>query len=381
MGKAVFCCMILANSCQAMYINLPVAAVLIAGCLFIFPSYTIPNPTIRSIRRQLLEVDWVGVVLHISTIILLAVALTLSGNVWKWNSGAAIATWVVWGLLMAAYVFQQTTCLFTTPERRIFPVHLVPHRVVGLAALCTCCASGAYAVTLYYIPLFFAFARGYGPIKAAVHILPFVCVFITSAVLAGALLPVLKWYKGFYVLAGALFLAAGALMSTIRASTPESHVMGYEAMMGFGLGLIWFHGVSVATAVFASATPSDRFDASALMNTAQLGATSIGLALAGCLFQNVGHDLLRNALLPYGMTEKDIREALAGVASPIWTTADLHVVQLAAEAITKAIAKIFYLSVVSGAVCFLVSLTMRWEKLEFRSNTNSGNRDEPAKTE
>ncbi|KAH8880860.1 major facilitator superfamily transporter [Thozetella sp. PMI_491] len=346
----------------SMYINLPVAAVLLVGNFLIYPPYTAPRS--ETVRDSLFAIDFVGFVLHVAQITLLILALTSSGTLWAWNSGSTIAIWVIWILVLVSYFAQQRFSLFTSPMNRIFPFHLLTHRPLGLVALATCASGSAYSITLYYLPLFFAFARGYGPIDTAVHLFPFICVFVVTALLAGGLLRVVRRYAAFYVLAGVLFLVGGMLISTIDAETSESRVMGYEAIMGFGLGLAWLQGVAISNAVLPA---HERFHGVALVNMAQVASIPISLGIAGCIFQNQGFAELQDALRPFGLDETKVREALAGVASPLWTEGDPRVVDIAVAVITKEMAKLFYLVGASGALCLVAGVLMGWAKLDVQN--------------
>lgn len=291
---------------------------------------------------------------------------------WKWNSGSAIAAWVVCGLVWVAYLAQQAFCLFTTPEHRAFPVHLVTHRTVGLLFLATCMVAVCHGVALYYLPLFYAFAEGYGALTTAVRLLPYICVFIFSSIIAGIFLPKIGRYNILFLTAGIAALVGGVLVARqVDITTSDSHVMGYEAIIAFGVGLGLTHGMSVANAVLPC---EHRFDAAALMNMAQIGSIAIILGVSGCIFQNVGMNLLENTVATYevqtgtdlNLTSHDLRQALGGVASPLWESGDANLEHLAVEAVTRTITRIFNTILAAGAVCIAGALLMRWEKLDFR---------------
>jgi len=347
-----------------MYINIPIMLAIMVPVFLLWPSFTLPSQL--PVSRSLAQMDWVGVTLHISSGVLFVVAALFSGSIWGFSSASSIVIWVVWGITFLTYIAQQKFCWFTTRERRIFPGELIPHRLIGLAALATCCGAGGYAVTLYYIPLFFAFTQGLGPIDCAVRMLPFVGVFIVSALMSGALLPRVRRYKAFYVLAGALDLTGSALLATITSTTSTSRVLGYEAVLGFGIGLTWFHGVSLSNV--AVQTPAERFAAAALMNMSQLGPISIGLAIAASVFQNYGFNQLKSALGDSGFDDLAIREALAGLKSPIWASGNIDLQELAVAAIVGVIAKLFYISLAGGVVYFIAACCMKWEALTFKEN-------------
>lgn len=352
----------------AFYINLPICGICLLATIFLMPSYRVPSTL--SVVKRLSLIDWVGTTLHAASVVLLNLALTLSGAVWPWNSGSAIAAWVVCGLVWIAYIVQQSFSLFTTPDRRAFPVHLLTHRTVGLLFVATCSIALCHGVALYYLPLYYAFAKGYAPLTAAVRLLPYIAVVIVASIFTGAMLPKIGRYNLVYLVAGIAVLIAGALMAQVKPSTSDSNVMGYGSVVGFGVGLSLTHGLGIANVMLS---PHDRFDAAALFNMAQIGSIAIALAVAGCIFQNVGFNDLSSSISQYeavsatslNLTEYDIREALAGVASPLWESGDARLAALAVDAVTDVISRLFYIVVAGGALCIVCALLMKWERLAF----------------
>jgi len=315
------------------------------------------------LARRLMAVDPVGLVLHAASIILFCLAATFSGAVWTWSDGRTIALWVAYGFIFIFYLVQQAFSLFTKPNERAFPVYLLSNRRLVPLWIATACAGCAYAITLYYTPLYFAFARGSSPIEQTVRLLPFVLVFIFSVILAGALLPIIGRYSPFYLLAGTIVLAGGgALATTLDTSTPDAHVMGLEALIGFGLGLFFAHGLGLSNVILDNNRA--RVDSLAVFNVAQLGGIAVVLSVAGCVYHNLGFRRLVERL---GDThsERDIREALAGVSSRMLDGSDPVALRVAVETVTEIMAKEFYLLVAAGAICVVCSFFMKWEKLDF----------------
>jgi MFS family permease len=350
------------TSGQAFYILLPFQGVLMFTAILLLPNYnTRRNLTLR---QSLRSIDWVGSLLHIACCFLFATVFLLSGNNWKWSSGSAIALWVFTGLAFIAYVAQQYFSLFTTPECRAFPVKALVHRTAGLAMLGCLCSSMAYGVSLYYLPLFFGFARGASPVEAAVHIIPFVGVLIGTIVVSSAMLPRVGYYASYYVASGALLVVGGALMAQITTSTHDSAILGYEALLGVGVGLVLTNSFSIANASLRD--PHDKLASAALYSMVVMAGIAVALPLAGCIYQNVGFRDLQEILRPLGFSERDIREALAGVASPVFEIKDQAVVEAVIGRLTRVLARLFYITAASGVLCLLIGLCMRWEKLDFK---------------
>lgn len=351
----------------AFYLNLPLVGFGFLVAALCIPSHRVA-PTDSPILKRLLSIDPLGILFNIAAPVLFAIAVTFSGPIWPWGSAASVATWVVFGVVVIAWVLQQVFCIFTTPEERAFPVHMLKRLDLMPIWIASGCAGASYAVTLYYTPLYFAFARGYGPLQQTVRILPFILVFIVVVLLTGGLLlPVFGRYKFIYLFAGAMTLAGGAAMAvTLERDTSEAQVMGLEALLGIGLGLHFQHGFGIGNVM--NKTARDRIDSTVVCNMVQMGGIAMILAVAGSIFQNVGYSLLSDALAGDGSqeySENEIREALAGVSSAVWQSRDPAVLQKGIDAVTEVISREFYIVLAAGALCLFCSVFMKWDKLDY----------------
>ncbi|KAL3447140.1 major facilitator superfamily domain-containing protein [Aspergillus insuetus] len=346
----------------AFYMNLPFVGLALAMALLCIPDKYL-GPDIPVLQR-LAKIDPVGVTLNMASPVLFAVALEFSGSIWSWDSGSTIAVWIIFGLVTIAWAVQQCLCIFTTPTERSIPLHLIKRLDVLPLWVASGCAGASYAVTLYYTPLFFSFARGHGALQQTVRILPFILVFIVVVILVGGSLPIIGRYNIIYFIAGlATISGAAAMAATMSSTVSESQVMGLEALIGIGLGCSFQHGVGISNVM--NKAPQDRVDSAILFNMAQMGAIAIVLSIAGSIFQNVGYSLLSDALGGRGYSEEDIRQALAGVSSVVWQSRDPDVLKSGVEAVSKVIAREFYLVVAGGAVCLVCALVMKREKLDY----------------
>ncbi|KAI2625710.1 MFS general substrate transporter [Hypoxylon sp. NC1633] len=356
----------------AFYLVIPLCVIsMILQALFC-PRYRVP--TDKSIWTHIREIDWVGNLLHMGASILFAISCTFLGSIDTWGTSSAIATWVVFTFVVITYALQQAHSISTTPENRLLSsFSLFGNRTVLLTWICTFCAAASYGITLYYVPIFFAFTRGLGPLPGATRLLPFIFVFIFTIIVSGGLLPVLRFYKAFFLLGSAFLLIGGGLFQTLNTDTSESAVMGFETLIAAGLGVLWQLGVAVCTTFLQNT--EDRLDLALLSNMAQLGGIAVSLSIAGMVYQSTGFKLLKDAVGDMGFSDGDIHELLAGVDSPILKGGDPEVLRLAVGAITDAVKDCFVIILAVGALCFLAAWSMKWEALEFKKPTGeqSGN--------
>jgi hypothetical protein len=289
------------------------------------------------------------------------IAVTFGGSTYAWNSGSSIALWVVFGVCLISYILQQWFAIFTTKEKRIFPVHFLKSRTMVLLYIATSGAAAANAITLYYVPLFFQFTRNDSALKAAVRLLPFIIVFVFFVMLAGGSLPAVGRYAIYYVIGGALSVIGGACIFTINATTSVARIYGFEILIAAGTGLVFQNGYAVAA---AKVPLKDRAYAIGFINVAQIGTIAIALAIAGSLFQNLGFHALKNAFEGLGFPDDYIRSALAGSISPVFRSANPQVIHAAVVTVAQTIQRVFGTVVAAGAIIFVSGLLMRFEKLD-----------------
>lgn len=349
----------------AFYLNIPLVGIGFAIALFCVPLHSLGAKI--PVWKRLIKIDPLGIALNMAAPVLFGLAMTFSGPIWAWGSGASIAIWVVFGVVLIFWGVQQYFCIFTTPEERAFPLHILPRRDLIPLWLASACAGSSYAITLYYTPLYFAFAQGDDALDQTVKLLPFVLVFIVVVMMAGSMLPIFGRYNLMYILAGAATLAGGAAMAgTLSENVSESQVLGLEAVIGIGLGMHFQHGIGISNVI--NKNNRDRVDSVVIFNMAQMGGIAVILAVAGSIFQNVGYSLLQDAIgsedgVHY--TEGEIREALAGVSSVVWQSKDPEVLRRGVAAVSTVIAREFWIVAAGGALCMVCGLLMKWEKLDY----------------
>jgi Na+/melibiose symporter-like transporter len=317
-----------------------------------------------TLGEKFAKFDWLGGVLNGAVLVIFMIVVSFSGSTYAWGSGASIALWVVFGICLIAYIAQQYFAILTTKENRIFPAHFLKNRSLVLLYIATAGAAAAYEVTLYYIPLYFQFTMGDSAIKAAVRLLPMICIFILFVLIAGGSLPIVGRYNYYYMLGGAIIVIGAALMFTIDAATSPAHVYGYEVLIAAGCGLVFQNAYAVAA---AKVSKKDQSNALGFINVAQIGTMAFGLSIAGCLFQNLGFQSLKKNLAAYHLPDAYVQSALAGRISPVFSSTDEDLLRIAVHSIADTIRRLFGTTIAAGAVVFIAGLLMPFEKLNLEA--------------
>ncbi|EHK49415.1 uncharacterized protein TrAtP1_010634 [Trichoderma atroviride] len=343
----------------AFYINLVIAAVTAPVYLLVLPSYK-PSSD-QSVMMRLVKLDYLGFALSIGFWVTFALGFLSAGGIWKWSDGRTIATITMFAVLLAAYALQQTFCIFTTPETRSFPLHLLKSRIQILLYIEAAAAMAAIYVPIFYIAIYFQFVRNDSSLEAAVRLLPYIILFIIANLGSGYLLPKVNRYIILYVVAGVLLTISGSLLYVyLTPTTKPATIYGLSIIEGIGAGISAQVGFSIATLESGS---KDAAHALTLQNLGQLGAGVIALVVAGQVYQTTAIKGLTEALAPAGYTAAQIEDAAAGAQSVVFQdlTGDLR--EMAIIAVTNAIQRVFILLIVAGAVSLIAALGMKRHKL------------------
>ncbi|CAK7237970.1 hypothetical protein SBRCBS47491_010227 [Sporothrix bragantina] len=360
----------------AFYLNLVIGAVTAPIYLFFLPSVTPPgvaaaraNGTLLPVRSRLARLDYVGFVLSAASWVTLTLVLLSAGTDWPWSDGRTIATFVVFGVVLVSYVLQQYFCLFTTPATRCFPGHLIaPGHKNALTHILLYISTSASISTMfvptYYIPVYFQFVQNDTALVAAVRLLPFVLIAISTNLASSFLLCLVKYYMPVYLCCGILITLSSALLYVyLDPDTSVSTIYGLTVIGAFGTGFLIQAGFQVGTLVVDDL--ADMGHVISLQNVSQIGGQVICLVVAGQVFQSVATNRLRHVLAGFGFTDADIQSAVAGTRSVIFETLKGDLRMKAIRAVTEAVQATYAVVLSAGVVLIVVSLFMRREKLSF----------------
>ena len=343
----------------AFYINLVIFAVSAPAYVFFLPAIY-PSQGIN-VRERLASLDFVGYVLGAGTWVGFLLAISMAGGQWEWNDVRTIATFVAFGVTLAAYVVQQTFAFLTTTTDRAFPVHLLRERTQLLLYIATSAGITPLYVAMYFIPIYLQFTNGDSALKAAVRLLPFVIVAISVNLASGYFLSTIKVYMLIYVIGGVFLTVGGALLTKyLDPSTSPATIYGLSIITAFGTGLAMLTGYSIASLTTA---PENAGAALSMQNVSQLGGQTIALAVAGQIYHSVAVANLRSVLSIQDFSDEDIESAVAGVQSKVLEQVHGTLRREVIQAVVSAMQKVFVLIPVAGAVMLLTALCMKREKL------------------
>ncbi|KAH8704708.1 major facilitator superfamily domain-containing protein [Talaromyces proteolyticus] len=347
----------------AFYINLVCFGALLPAYAFL-PSFD-PQPT-KPLSAKLREMDWIGAILNAAVYATFVIALTFGGATWAWNAGGTIGTFVAFGVILIAFILQQTFAILTTEESRIFPVEFLRRRIMILLYVLTACSATAVFVTVYYIPLYFQFVHGENGITSAVRLLPFIFLFVLAVLMNGIIMPRSGWYMPWFGVGTVLITIGSALMhALVNSHTGNGAIYGYSVLLAIGCGLTIQAAYSIAP---AKVGPARTADTVSFINSAQIGGVTIALSISGTVFQNIAYQRIQTATVGMGFTSADIHGAISGTKSIVFDNTSPEVRAQVIEGIVDAISQVYIMVISAGALGIVCSILLPREKLYMTAN-------------
>jgi MFS family permease len=249
-------------------------------------------------------------------------------------------------------------CWGTSKENRLLPVQYFSHRTLFILFILGILSAVAIFVPVYFISLFFQFAKGDGALKAAGRLAPFLVVLVISCVMQGGIMGKDGRYAPWYIGSSALVIIGSALMYTVDSETSTAKVYGYSIILGFGAGSVIQTGFTVSQAIVPR---SEMSLAVAFANLSQLIGIVVALIVANSIFLNVAQNSV-GRLLP-NATPLMIKSAISGTGSTVVKSLNPELKAKVLDAIIDAISKTYIFVIACSSLEFLFSLLLKWEKV------------------
>jgi len=144
-------------------------------------------------------------------------------------------------------------------------------------------------VATYYLPLWYQ-SHGSDATRSGLNILPLLGAVIIAAAVVGGATTSTGRYWWFLLLCPLLSSIGAGLLYTVRSTTPNAHIIGFQIIFGVGVGAIF---QTVLIAVQAEYADNEEMipQATSFVSFTQILGGIVSIAIAGSIFAN---ELRRN---------------------------------------------------------------------------------------
>ncbi|KAJ8106107.1 hypothetical protein ONZ43_g7175 [Nemania bipapillata] len=208
------------------YVNLPIGAVPVAFILLFFKTPAHAKISTKTPAKEIaISFDPIGTVLFIGALISYILATTWGGTERAWNSSTIIGLLVGWIVLTILFIVNE----FWQGERALVVVRLMKKRDI---------LYGAYFSVVYNLPTYFQATAGLSPKDSGIRTIPIIGATSLFSFVASIAVGKYGKYTLFMLVGAAISAVAGGLIYTFDIETDIGKQIGYQILLGLGIGLV-----------------------------------------------------------------------------------------------------------------------------------------------
>ncbi|KAI0513194.1 MFS general substrate transporter [Xylaria bambusicola] len=216
------------------WINLPIGAVVLVGLtIFLKIQTTQSEDRALPFKRKLYNMDPLGCLVFIGTVVLLLLALHWAGQTKPWNSADVIGCLVGAGLSALLFIYLE----WKRGNSALIPLRVFRTRSVWTGAMVLFFLGAVTYVNVFFLPFWFQGVIGISPIRTGVNFIPYLVPQLVSLIIVGAIVKQFGYYVP-YMIAGELICVAGqALLTQIHPDSPTLYWAAGLVVSGLGSGM------------------------------------------------------------------------------------------------------------------------------------------------
>ncbi|KAK6348267.1 hypothetical protein TWF718_006074 [Orbilia javanica] len=262
-----------------------------------------------SVGRRILEIDWLGVFLVASGLVLFLVGLQYGGNPYPWTSARVLCTLIIGAALLISFG------IYNGFVRKDGILHhaLFEHRNFAICQILSFVGGFVLFGGQAYLPQEITNLFTHDAVLTGVYNLPFNCLSIVGSFGAGAIMGKTKEAKTLVVVSYVLFLVGSGLMAVMQPHINFAAWFFPTAILGVAVGA----STLVLVVVVSLCTPNEYIaHAMSLLASSRAFGGSIGITIFEQIFSSKEKEILpgkiSSAVLEAGLPSSSLEEFLVG---------------------------------------------------------------------
>lgn len=333
------------------YINLPLGGLAAAVILVSFNNPAAAKPAKATLVEKILQMDLVGTFTIMAAVVCYLLAFQWGGVTKRWSDSSVVGSLVGFVLLVIAF----TGIEWYMGRRALLEGRLLRKRIILVTCAYVFVFGGTFFVLLYCLPIYFQSIKNVSAASSGIRNLPLVIGTSLFTIISGGLITVYGHFTPLMVIAAVITTIGAGLVYTLDLSSGPGAWIGYQALVGIGLG-IGFQIPVIANQ--ASVAPSDLSSVSAITLFVQ--------TIGGAFFVSAGQTAFTNKLvarLPITASNVDPSKVIATGATElrkVFSAADLPGIL---EAYMDGLKIAFALCVALAGISVIIAIFSPWTKL------------------
>ncbi|MCJ1314111.1 hypothetical protein MMC25_007791 [Agyrium rufum] len=334
------------------YVNLPFGGTS-AVAIFLFyrsPKKVRPKELVP-LKEKLSQLDPIGILLALGTLLCFARALQVAGIIMSWKSAEVIGLLTASGVMALLFILSQ----WILDDRAMMVTRILKIRIVAIGMVYGFLHEGAFFTLLYALPIYFQAASGVSPGEAGIRNVPLLVSCGIGSLAAGLLISKFKHFVPLMVWASAGGCIGTGLIYTLDVNSPASQWIGYQVLAGLAFGTGLPLGIIAGQ---AGSLQEDLPSTTAML----LFAFNIGSSFSLITAQSLLDNLLYTGLPSLAPTVSPAAVINAG-ATEIRTSFPPEAVPGVVDAYLHGLRGIYILVIAFTGAATLAAMANRWQKL------------------
>ncbi|KAF8970152.1 iron permease [Flammula alnicola] len=257
------------------WLNIPVCVIAFA-MVFVFLRVKAPK---TGFRGNMSKIDWIGNIFIIGSTASIVLALTWGGLRHPWSSAQVIVPLAVGAAGIVCFFFVE---VFWSSEPTM-PWRIIANRTSVSGYLQTLFHGIVCMAIVYYLPVYFQAVTLASPLRSGVDMFGLAFTIAPFAMITGASVQMSSRYRPQHYIAWIFIIIGFGLLSMLDIDSPKSWYIGFQTIMGIGLGAIW---VGTQFPILSPLPFSNNARALAFFTFVRSFAQSWGVAIGGSILQN-----------------------------------------------------------------------------------------------
>ncbi|GAO19110.1 hypothetical protein UVI_02036180 [Ustilaginoidea virens] len=335
-------------------LNIPIGGAIIAVLFFFVKAREGKEQRAQGWVEKIRQLDPLGSALLLPAVVCLILALQWAGSQYSWDNWRIILLFVFGGLLSIGFVVSQ----MLRPDTATVPPHVVCQRTVFGSFLFSAMTGGAMLVVTYWISDWFQAVQNVSAAQAGIRTIALVLSQAVGAIMGGGSSRLIG-YPPPIMMISATFIAVGAgLLTTLNVDTKSANWIGYQILMGLGLGF----GTQQASLAVQTVLKKDDIPTaiSLIFFGMQLGG-SIFVCIGQNVFNQVFVKLLGQAAIPGLDTDLVLRTGATEIRQLVHNDADLSKL---VTTYNTSVTSTFYVALAAGITSMLSAFLVQWKSVK-----------------
>ncbi|KAL0947702.1 hypothetical protein HGRIS_013788 [Hohenbuehelia grisea] len=257
------------------YLNLPLCGLAI---LLVTVFLTVNAPR-EGFKEKIARMDWIGLFFIITGTVSIMIGLTWGGIQFPWTSFQVLVPICVGTAGVICFVFVE---IFWATDATV-PSFLLSNRTILSGYLGTFFHGIVSMAVIFYLPIYFQACKLASPIRSGIDLFGLALTIAPFAIFTGLSVEIFKRYRPQNYAGWVLNIVGFALLSTLSADSAKAKYIGYQIILGVGLGITW---IGTQFPILAPLPYSNNAHALALFTFLRCFAQSWGAVIGGAILQN-----------------------------------------------------------------------------------------------